>query len=118
MVFAEFKRVIGDAFSAFPVNARDNFDGSYSATVGFFVGGDCEDVGDCNAEISYDTDDRKFAIYLEVVGHDLTQEQAIAAMRTLLSGTTPEGGDQPVTFEDPNRPSRLGDRVTHVVIEP
>ena len=115
MDFNTFKQLIGGAFPQFPVNARDNgFNESYSAIIGFFVGDTCEDVGDYNAEISYDKHSGKFAIYVEAVGHDLTQEQVIAAMRTLLSGTTPEGGDQPVTLEDPDRPLRLGDRVTHV----
>jgi hypothetical protein len=110
MDFAKFKQLIKESFPEFSVEFRNSgFEDRYVADIGFVAGDQ-----PCIAELSYDTFHNEFSVYLEVEGHCLTQDQAISAMRSLLNGTTPEGGSKPVTFEDPNRPLRLGDRVTCV----
>jgi hypothetical protein len=113
--FDEFNQLVDEAFPGFSAKTRyTKFNEGYSTSINFSVENDCGDTVHCTAELFYHKPEQKFSVYLEAADHELTQERAIAMMRSWLNNTTPEGGSEPVTFEDPNRPLRLGDRVTCV----
>jgi hypothetical protein len=115
MDFAKFKQLVDGAFPGFSAKTRYNeFNESYSAGINFSAKNDCGKNVHYAAELFYHKLDQKFSVYLEAADHELTQEQAVAMMRFWLNNTTPGGCSKPVTFEDPNRPLRLGDRVTCV----